>query len=491
MSKHLIITTVGTSIFTNFNKKEVQQAFDNARQAKVYDKGVNLDDLEDDDAQSYDEDIYKVIETKIENCWLKDSCKENGKWKYTKNEKSANRHASAEITSILKIAEKIKEEDQGAEIEVKLLATDTALSVSAAKLVEAFFKGLDEVSIREFCVGQDFVQSLGVNPKSSDTAKDYYDTGLQNLVNELMGKGGLIKKSKKDSFNLAINFSGGYKSTIPILTIIAQLEGIPMYYIYEDSDYLMEVGNLPFNFDWASVERLHYYLSSDVLNHRDLSDNIKLELKNKKLIEETSKGFKVSPLGKLFQKVRDLMPDGGGTFGKFVEIKLWEHYVKNPLDKYDKGLPLRGKVCYKDIETNHITKEIPKNEEGKNKHKRIEIDLIMYSENEDYVILESKSLNGIKSIKPELYLDGAKFWHKGKLPKLFIVTFYKYTHEKLHSRKQQIKALKEKVLDLGVSEFRAYYFNLPLSKDETRVNYQDFIDQPHLELVNALEELKV
>jgi putative CRISPR-associated protein (TIGR02619 family) len=491
MPKHLIITTVGTSIFTNFNKKEVRQAFDNAQKGREYNDGVRLDDLEDDGAQSYDEDIYESIETKIENYWLKRSYKEDGKWKYDKDKTSPNTHASAEITSILKIAERLREEDQDAQIEVKLLATDTALSVSAAKLIETFFRGLEEVSIREFSVGQDFVQSLGVNPKSSDTAKDYYDAGLQNLVDGLMGEGGLIKKAKKGGFNPVINFSGGYKSTIPVLTIIAQLEDIPMYYIYEDSDYLMEVGNLPFNFDWASVERLHYYLSPDVLNHRDLNDDIKIELKNKKLIEETSKGFKISPLGKLFQKVRDLMPDGGGTFGKFVEIKLWEHFVKKPFDKYDKGLPLRGKICYKNIHTYTIVDEIPQNEEGQNNYERIEIDLIMYSENEDYVILESKSLNGIKSVKPELYLEGAKFWHNGVLPNLFIVTFYKYEHEGIQSRKQQLEKLQEQVFSLGIREFRAYYFNLPLSKDETRVNYQDFIDSPELELVDALKELNI
>ena len=491
MSKYLIITTVGTSIFTNFNKKEVRQAFDNAQHVREYNDGVRLDDLENDDAQSYDEDIYGAIESKIEKYWIKGCFKKDGKWKYTENRESTNRHASAEITSILKIAKKIREEDQGAKIEVKLLATDTALSVSAAKLIETFFRGLEEVSIREFSVGQDFVQSLGVNPKSSDTAKDYYDTGLQNLVDGLMGEGGLIKKAKKDGFNPMINFSGGYKSTIPVLTIIAQLESIPMYYIYEDSDCLMEVGNLPFNFDWASVERLHYYLSSDVLQQRDLNNDIKTELKNKKLVVETSKGFKVSPLGKLFQKARDLMPDGGGTFGKFVEMKLWEHFVKKPLNDYDKGLPIRGRICYQNIRTKEVIGEIPENEKGQRNYTEIEIDLMMYSENGDYAVLESKSLNGIKSIKPDLYFEGAKFWHGGKLPKIFIATFYKYEHEKVQNRKQQIQALKKQVNSLGVPKFRAYYFNLPLSKDEARVNYQAFIDVPELELVNILKELNL
>lgn len=40
------------------------------------------------------------------------------------------------------------------------------------------------------------------------------------------------------------------------------------------------------------------------------------------------------------------MFDGGGIFGKFVEIKLWEYFVKNLLNGYGYGLLIRGEVCY-------------------------------------------------------------------------------------------------------------------------------------------------
>jgi hypothetical protein len=494
MGTYLIITTVGTSVFSNFNKQKVKLAFTKSREGKdVYGDGADIKNLEGCTAQDYLEQRVTLtsIEEKIEDFWLKGVEKTDHGWDWNgPNNEVPNRHASAEITSILKIAEKIRAEDQDAEIEVKLLATDTALSLSAAKLISEFPFGQFRVNIQDFDPQKDYIPSLGVHPTEEQNKKQYYDEGLQQLVERLIGEKGMIKKAKKEKIKPVINFSGGYKAIIPFLTIIAQLEDIPMYYIYEESDHLMEVGNLPFNFDWASVERLHYYLGSDVLKQSDLHEDIKTELKNKKLVVETP-GIKVSPLGELFQKARDLMPDGGGTFGKFVEIKLWEHFVKNPLNGYGYGLPIRGEVCYQNTRTKKVVGEIPEDEKGQRNYTKIEIDLTMYSENGDYAVLESKSLNGIKSIKPELYFEGAKFWHDGKLPKIFIVTFYKYEHENIQNREQQIKALKERVRALGVSEFRAYYFNLPLSKDKARVNYQVFIDAPDLNLVDALKELNL
>lgn len=361
MANHLIVTTVGTSIFTNFNKQEVRNAFDHARVSKLYDGGVDLDAVEDDDAGLYDEDCFQALESKINDYWLKSCAKENGQWKYI-NEPTPNHHASAEITSILKIAAKIREEDANADIEVQLLATDTALSVSAAKLVGLFFKESHTVSVRDFDKENDFIASLGVKPKTGDMADAYYDTGLQNLVDKLMGESGIIKKAKKDGFNPVINFSGGYKSTIPVLTIIAQLESIPMYYIYEDSDHLMEVGNLPFSFDWGVMEYFHPFLDDALINnpnHFDasgLNDKILyLLLSNKLIVKKGKEDHEISPMGKMLMNYfKNQSSSKPSIFGEYIEKKLFQFYIEKYRDRKDlpqeKGilssLPFHG-VPYK------------------------------------------------------------------------------------------------------------------------------------------------
>ena len=56
--------------------------------------------------------------------------------------------------------------------------------------------------------------------------------------------------------NVIMNITGGYKASIPYLTILAQLNGCPIYYIFEDQDALIKVPNLPFStevIDWKDL----------------------------------------------------------------------------------------------------------------------------------------------------------------------------------------------------------------------------------------------
>lgn len=363
MNNYLIITTVGTSVFSNFNKQKVKLAFNTSREGQaVYRDGVDMKKLEGCTAQDYLEQRVTLtsIEEKIQDFWLKSIEKTDHGWDWKGiNNEVSNRHASAEITSILEIAEKIKKEDQGAKIEVKLLATDTALSVSAAKLIRQFpfdqFK-LD-VEKPEFDPNNDYILSLGVHPTEEQNKKQYYDEGLQHLVERLIGKEGLIKKAKKGKIKSVINFSGGYKAIIPYLTIIAQLEDIPMYYIYEESDYLMEVGSLPVNFDWGVIEMYHPYLDDALLSDPNqyeesgYNETTASFLARHKLIHNSGNSYCLTPLGNVIKSYLNRETSSKPSiFGEYMETKIHEFYtdcyrLKNALP--DEGgkiveLPLRA-----------------------------------------------------------------------------------------------------------------------------------------------------
>jgi len=269
MAQYLIITTVGTSIFSNFNEQKVRLAFERSREGKsVYGNGIPIQDFENAKADAYINKKVSLgeIEERIEDFWLKSIEKTSDEWNW-KNDNTPNVYASAEISSILEIAKKICKEDPSAQIKVQLIATDTALSVSAAGLIMKYPFG-DLISIQPFNPEEDYIPSLGVKPKEGDNPETYYDAGLQNLIDRLIKKKGLVKEAKKNGVTPVINFSGGYKAIIPILTIIAQLENISMYYIYEESDHLMEMGNLPINFDWAVVEALKPLLKNYILKEK-------------------------------------------------------------------------------------------------------------------------------------------------------------------------------------------------------------------------------
>lgn len=339
MAQYLIITTVGTSIFTNFNKEEVGKAFEEHK--KDY-TPLNLADHESDSAQEYDEDILGEdtkgsLENIIKSKWLKGIEKKTNStaFYFSESADAPNPHASAEITSILKIAEKLRAQDEEAKVEVQLLATDTALSVSAAKLIRKY-QWPEGITVRPFDQEADYIQSLGVKPPQGSDPESFYDEGLQNLVKKLVdNQTGLIKKAKEDDYDPVINFSGGYKAIIPFLTIIAQLEDIPMYYIYEDSEYLLEMGSLPVGWDWEVAETVAFALNDSVL------EQIDPELPaTKEVFDFLNKGKLINreqTLTFLGEYLRDYMERDGSTVSKnilglFVEYKLFETFLSSEFE---------------------------------------------------------------------------------------------------------------------------------------------------------------
>lgn len=49
--------------------------------------------------------------------------------------------------------------------------------------------------------------------------------------------------------NVLFNISGGYKVTIPYLTVMAQINSCDMYYIFEEHDELIKIPSVPIVID--------------------------------------------------------------------------------------------------------------------------------------------------------------------------------------------------------------------------------------------------
>lgn len=205
-----IITTVGTSIFTNKKEnKAVRTAY------KEIPENESADGWEE---QSEAGNIKKLA-TATKHAW------EN------------NEDDSAEIKSILAIARELKED-----VEVYLLATDTLLSRLACELVgEWFAKNYVEkepaIDIK-FNAQQDVIKGLQV-----ENAPSFEKEGLVNLITRFYQLCG-------DYFgNVVINITGGYKAVIPYLTILGQVNKVPVKYIFEETDTLIEIPLLPLTID--------------------------------------------------------------------------------------------------------------------------------------------------------------------------------------------------------------------------------------------------
>jgi hypothetical protein len=155
-------------------------------------------------------------------------------------------------------------------------------------------------------------------------ATQFETEGFNNLLT-------IIQKYKTKN-NTILNISGGYKAVIPYLTLFAQLEEIPLKYMYEDSGELITVGNLPFSLDWAVVEALKPFLNNyflerveiQALSHYWGEKKIEFSEKLKRFIptnEGFAKDFKELQIKEAFHQLFNAMIH--------YQLIIWNHEIKN------------------------------------------------------------------------------------------------------------------------------------------------------------------
>lgn len=207
MNMSSIVTTVGTSLFTNY--LDVSN-FINADYSAI------IDSLH----QEWDNKQARI-----------DSIKNNEDFK---NWISRNLNDScAEISSLLKIIEHQKDD-----LKIRLLATDTVPSRLAAELIkeQTFLHPLTGKEIPvDFYPERDVITGLRV-----DDAEVFQTDGLHSFIRRFIGL-------NKQYGPLILNITGGYKGLIPYLTLIGQIHKVPVMYKFEDSEALITIPQLPIN----------------------------------------------------------------------------------------------------------------------------------------------------------------------------------------------------------------------------------------------------
>lgn len=315
-----VITTVGTSLFTNFMQDEVKNKYGRDYASISIDAPFKAIEKAKTKAIDIWDDSYKhfirTIRENVEDFWFDDEFKDN-------------RAASAEISSLLKISE-----GENERVQVHLVATDTLLSVLAAELIVTWFErhkhlapNINEVLFKR--VQPDFkkqsesdyvVKDLTVN------APEEYEKGFMNLI-------GLIEKSLV-KHNTILNITGGYKVITPILTIYGQLQEVPLVYLYEEKNIpgskqeLIELGNLPIQFDLGYIENYVQFLIEPL---KITPGKVSKSLYELGLIKSGIAPFELTVLAELIKNklTSDDLPFQKTMFGYFIEYKLYEYYQKN------------------------------------------------------------------------------------------------------------------------------------------------------------------
>ncbi|GEM_PF-1705797 len=251
----MIITTVGTSLFSNYQKDDVRNHY--GRDYQSIDNPLKRLEKENPTATEIYSLTYKhyieEIQEVIEDFWLE-------------HDDKPNTEASAEIAGILKIVQ----ESTAQKLIVHLIATDTVLSVLASEMIVKWFENHKHLTPNISEVLFQRPQPDFVNQSESNYVIKYlrvdsqlnYERGFNNLIEVL----DIIYQAKNKKTPFVLNITGGYKAIVPVITLYGQLREIPLKYIYDEEDLnknrnLVTVGNLPFSFDWGLIEALKPFLN--------------------------------------------------------------------------------------------------------------------------------------------------------------------------------------------------------------------------------------
>lgn len=253
-----IITTVGTSLFENYMREEIQNDLfiaNNEAYQSIRDHHKRLRD-NTQSAGEYTEanhqtDIKHIKET-INDFWFPSITKRNKQWAFETD--TLNEYASAEIESILAIQREVDEP-----VEAYLLATDTVLSRLASELISIWFEqyGNSQLSVK-FNPNQDIIKDLQIE----DTTR--FKAGLVNLNTRY------YQIAQEQIFEyIVINVTGGYKGIIPYLTILGQINKSPIKYIFENTGILITIPQIPIQLNEELFEKyweVLVTLENDMLN---------------------------------------------------------------------------------------------------------------------------------------------------------------------------------------------------------------------------------
>lgn len=143
--------------------------------------------------------------------------------------------ASAEINSLFHMG--IMQDDR-----VVFLSSDTdegeMAANSLAKKLEKI-KGCNTVIKR--------IKGLQIQDR-----KEFDRTGIPNLTEVIINE----VESNRHYYNIVLNATAGYKAAVPYLTFIGMIFHLPIRYIFERSESIIELPPIPIDFDIERLKRL-------------------------------------------------------------------------------------------------------------------------------------------------------------------------------------------------------------------------------------------
>ncbi|ACL70260.1 putative CRISPR-associated protein [Halothermothrix orenii] len=252
-----ILTTVGTSLLTHLREEE---------EIGKSEYDYFLDNKDDVDKVYYDrkgkDKIHRLKKVALNYLSKKD----------INNNEDLN-NMSAELKSIKKIIEykNIKQ------YEIIFICSDTL----AGKVVtDILMDYIIESKFNYTDIKTKLIKKLQVQNKAR-----FEKSGVHNLIEYIN-----TMVNNTGSNNLILNITGGYKSVVPYMTIMGYVNEIPVYYIFEETNELIELPLIPIKVDEELFKKymceIHQIMDKGVIN-KDLLEQIlnKVDWNDKQLIK--------------------------------------------------------------------------------------------------------------------------------------------------------------------------------------------------------------
>lgn len=298
-----LITPVGASIFENYLKNSGDKIIHGY-----------YEDLKEKSADEWENEKDRCEKMRIAvDRWVKNKIKSN----------QNVTQICAEIKSLLKSKERLKDK-----FHIYLLCSDTILSKLAGEIIRA---NLEQIT--EF---EDDDISLRVIKKLQIWDLSDFKKGMSNLISEIYE---IARGYWKD---VIINITGGYKATVPFLTILAQINQCSIYYIFEDTDSLIEIPNMPLTMEWLNYDELLRHMETFERLHKGIygrEDYEDLKRKDAEFLEKY--GFLVWSDN---EELAELNPIGEIIYNKCKEKYLIVLVHKEEWEKIDGNEKLRNIV---------------------------------------------------------------------------------------------------------------------------------------------------
>jgi putative CRISPR-associated protein (TIGR02619 family) len=433
-----VITTVGMSLISNYIEKEKYS------DSKTWNDNKN---------KKFNNELWNTLSRKILNT-LKTNIL---KWNY------ADKQKCAELKTLLLLKEQAYKIN-----EIHLVYTDTIGGKFASEILEELLKKEDlkfNVASNEKIEGLNF----------ENNGDEFEKTGFNQLITRLDNiKSQRQKENKntKESIEIGLNISGGYKALIPFLTIYAQLVEIPLFYVYEDSAKLITINPAPLKFDWAIADIYYQYLTDSELREKmsDESDII-VFLKSNHLITSQKK---LTVIGSLFEAyIKQYLPQRKDVIGHYIEHKLFEAFFEDGYNGFKSnkiGLKYWWSVEDKSVYS------VQKMYDGDDKlEKPVEIDLQLTKGNEK-IWIECKPISNVEKAVEQVkrYVEFNELALKTNLNGVAIF-IYKFQFQSLNTKRTLIENTKKYFQAKNLS-FEVHFFDIPFNPEKGTITYKKLFE---------------